>query len=243
MRSAVRQALRPAVKRLSAPVGSIRGVRTTAPHVVLTFDDGPEPGGTEVVLEELAASGATATFFVLVDRARLHPALLRAVTDAGHEIGLHGWDHTRPTRLGTADLIRRCRDGRAWLEQQTGRPIRWYRPPYGAQTPRTWLATVHRCGLESVVWGPTTWDWLELPVAELCARARPGLVRGSILLSHDGYAADPLAEGPVAAPPCVDRASLTRAVLAELDACGLVGRSLGAALAYGSAERWAWFRR
>src|ERR1700743_2447553 len=96
---------------LPAPVGSVRSVRPRRDLAVLTYDDGPQPGGTDRVLAALADAGSTATFFILVGRARRHPGLLADVVAAGHEIALHGVDHVRLTTLSPGVVRKRTRDG------------------------------------------------------------------------------------------------------------------------------------
>ena len=122
------------LRRAAGPVGSMVGVRSDASLIALTYDDGPEPGGTDRVLDALAEAGATATFFVLMTRVRRHPALLQRILAEGHEIGLHGLDHRPLTSFPVAEVKRRCVAGRDELEQAIGRPVRWMRPPYGRQT-------------------------------------------------------------------------------------------------------------
>ena len=61
--------------------------------MVLTYDDGPTPGVTDRLLTVLADAGATATFFVLLTRARGVRGCCATCSRAGHEIGLHGRDH------------------------------------------------------------------------------------------------------------------------------------------------------
>jgi peptidoglycan/xylan/chitin deacetylase (PgdA/CDA1 family) len=63
-------------------VESLVAVHTEQPRTVLTFDDGPEPGGAEKVLAELSDYAQTATFFVLVYRALRYPELLAEVVAA-----------------------------------------------------------------------------------------------------------------------------------------------------------------
>ncbi|MFQ1003618.1 polysaccharide deacetylase family protein [Modestobacter sp. SSW1-42] len=240
-----RRTTRPLARGLAVAAGSVVGsvvaVRTSAPHVVLTFDDGPEPGGTDRVLTALAERGATATFFVLLGRVRRHPQLLADVVAAGHEIGLHGVDHRALTDLSSAEVTRRTADGRAELEDRTGRPVRWSRPPYGRQTVRTWRA-VTRAGLTPVLWGPTTWDWRDISTEERRRAAQRGIGRGAIVLAHDGFAgpADGVDDGPA---PILDRGELIGAVLDDYAAQGLVARSLGDALVTGELVRTARFRR
>ena len=92
------RSMRGGLSRLSRPIGSVRWV-TGQPHIALTYDDGPDPVGTEAVLEHWPNARRTATFFVLVGRARRYRTLLDEVTSAGHEIGLHGVDPPPADRL------------------------------------------------------------------------------------------------------------------------------------------------
>ncbi|MFC6093095.1 polysaccharide deacetylase family protein [Saccharothrix lopnurensis] len=239
--SRARKLAEPVERLFGGIAGSVCGVRTEAPHVVLTYDDGPEPGGTEGVLAALADVRATATFFVLLTRARRFPGLLADMVSAGHEIALHGVDHRRLTGLSSDEVERRTRAGRAELEDLIGRRVTWFRPPYGTQSPRTWRA-VTRDGLVPVLWGPVLRDWQDVPQADRVAGAVRDSRAGSIVLGHDGFAgpADGVEDGPA---PAVDRGDLTRRLLGVYGERGLVGRSLGEALTVGRQYRRAWFRR
>jgi peptidoglycan-N-acetylglucosamine deacetylase len=228
-----RRLLVPAARRAGGVVaGSVVAVRTRAPQVALTFDDGPEPGGTDGVLAALADAGATATFFVLLGRVRRHRALFDDVVAAGHEIGLHGADHRALPEVPPAELDGLLTGARAELEDASGAAVRWYRPPYGRQTTRTWRA-VTAAGLVPVLWGPTTWDWRAgVTDAERLAKAREGARPGAVVLAHDGFAGpeDLAFDGP---PPVVDRGALIAAVLADYAGSGLSARSIGEVLATG----------
>ncbi|MGY1693251.1 polysaccharide deacetylase family protein [Geodermatophilus sp. SYSU D01105] len=236
----VAKAARRTVRRGAGTVlGSAVELRTDAPHVVLTFDDGPEPGGTDRVLPALADAGATATFFVLLTRVRKHRGLLDEVVAAGHEVALHGVDHRALPTLPPEEVGRLVRAGKAELEDATGRPVRWFRPPYGRQTMRNWRA-VTGAGLLPVLWGPTTWDWKDVSVAERVAKAQQGIRPGAIVLAHDGFAGpeDGACDGP---PPVLDRGELISGVLDGYAERGLSARSLEQALAAGDLVRETWF--
>jgi peptidoglycan-N-acetylglucosamine deacetylase len=230
----------PAARRAAGVVaGSVVAVDTTAPAVALTFDDGPEPGGTDRVLTALAAGGATATFFVLLTRVRRHRALLDDVLAAGHEVALHGADHRALPDLPPAEVAGVLRSARAELEDAAGREVRWYRPPYGRQTVRTWRA-VRAAGLTPVLWGPTTWDWKDVPHPVRLAKAADGVHPGAVVLAHDGFAGpeDAASDGPA---PVLDRGALIADVLADYAARGLAARSFGELLATGRPVREARF--
>jgi peptidoglycan/xylan/chitin deacetylase (PgdA/CDA1 family) len=233
-----RRRVRRATDGLLAPLGSVRGARTDAPAVALTYDDGPVPGHTEAVLDALAEVGVRATFFQLVYRAEAYPGLVRRVVAAGHEVALHGIDHTRLTELTAAEVSRRLIAGKHRLEQVAGQPVRLFRPPYGAQTIRTYLAA-RRAGLDVVVWGPTTEDWRDGAPAEVAERALAGVAPGEVLLLHDGFEVPP---GDRTPPPTFDRGDVTRALLAGLRERGYAASPVGTLLAGRRPWRTAWYR-
>lgn len=242
LRAALSPRIKPFISRHSAFIGSVVAVETQAPHVVLSYDDGPEPGGTERVLEALAGRGATATFFVLLSRARLHPDVLAQTVAAGHEIALHGLTHQRLTELSMKEVRRRTTDGKNELEDLTGAAVRWMRPPYGRQTLATWHA-VRSAGLEAVLWGPTSWDSRsDVSNEQRVQKALTGIAAGDILLGHDGFAnaVDGVDDGPA---PVLDRYGLACSLLDGLADRGLQGVSLSSALSVGSPRRAAWFKR
>src|SRR5216110_253709 len=61
----------------------------------LTFDDGPNPGATEPILETLAASDVPAAFFLVGEHVRRFPKVARRVAAAGHEVGNHTLRHQK----------------------------------------------------------------------------------------------------------------------------------------------------
>lgn len=213
-------------------IGSVSSVRSTT-DVVFTYDDGPTPGRTPAVLRALAEHDATATFFVLATSVRANPGLLAEVVAAGHEIGLHGVDHRHLPTLAPRVVEDNLRRGKGELEEKVGRPVRWFRPPYGDQSPGTWRA-IRRAGLESVIWSSTSWDWN--PDVDNDARehmAAMSLRAGTIILLHDGHAgaAEFADDGP---EPQLDRYDLSSRLLRLVARNGWVGRSLGDALTGGA---------
>lgn len=235
---AARRRVRRGTDRLLTPIGSIRAGRTAEPVVALTYDDGPEPGETDAVLDALAEAGVHATFFQLVYRAERHPEVVRRVVAAGHEVALHGIDHTRLTQLPAAEVTRRLADGKRRLAAVAGRPVRLFRPAYGSQTLRTYAA-VRRARLDVVVWGPSTADWRDGGPAEVAGRALGSVVPGAIVLLHDGFEVPP---GDPTPRPTFDRGDVTRALLAGLADRGYRAGTVGDLLALGRPHRTAWFR-
>lgn len=92
---------------------------------------------TRMLLEQLHAHGASATFFVVGEIAHSHPKLVRDIVDAGHEVGAHSWDH-RPIHHFKPDAFRtdvlKTKDA---LEQVTGERIHGFRAPTFSMVSRT----------------------------------------------------------------------------------------------------------
>lgn len=156
--------------------------------VALTFDDGPHPEGTPATLEALARRGARATFFLVGEQVDAHPAVARAIVEAGHEVAVHGYRHTlllrRRTRSLAADLDRAV----ASIEAATGVAPTLYRPPYGVFSARG-LELVRSRGWRSLLWSRWGRDWERRATAESIARrATNGLEPGDVVLLHDSDA-------------------------------------------------------
>lgn len=154
-------------------------------HVALTFDDGPDAASTPMFLEQLAALGWTATFFMLGSMVDKNPRLAAEVASAGHEIAVHGYHHYNMARR-TPQAVRydteRAHDA---ISNATGATLSWFRPPYGAVTFASLLAA-RRLQLRTVLW--TAWgrDWRpdSTPASVLHDLDR-GLLHGGTILLHD----------------------------------------------------------
>jgi peptidoglycan/xylan/chitin deacetylase (PgdA/CDA1 family) len=88
------------------------------------------------VLEMLAAFDLPATFFVEGINAGLYPEAVRAIADAGHEVGLHAWRHERWHELSPAEEDDRLTRGLAAFAD-LGLEVEGFRPPGGELTPGT----------------------------------------------------------------------------------------------------------
>lgn len=160
-------------------------VRTHRRLVALTFDDGPDRVVTPALLDVLAGHGATATFFVMGDRAARAPAILRRVVDGGHELGNHlmGPQPTvlQPIATFERDLLR-CDRVLAGVAA-----VRHYRPASGWIRPsQLAVARLHgyRCALGSVTLVRDPVRRPRLAARALALRVRPG----AIVVLHEGAA-------------------------------------------------------
>lgn len=102
-------------------------------QVTLTFDNGPDPLATPLVLDCLARHGVKSTFFVLGQNVSASAGLdlARRARREGHWIGNHTWSHTgrlgEMTREAALEEFDRTQQALDWLEQ----PVRLFRPRGG----------------------------------------------------------------------------------------------------------------
>src|SRR5262249_47682373 len=64
-------------------------------RIGLSFDDGPTPDTTEVIIGLLARYNGKATFFLSGERISQNPQLVELLVKSGHDVFGHGWSHLR----------------------------------------------------------------------------------------------------------------------------------------------------
>lgn len=153
--------------------------------VYLTFDDGPDPVHTPMVLDMLDATGIKATFFVIGALAARAPALLREVVSRGHEVGNHSYSHPHPRFLGAARARREVAEGAAAIADILGHKPRLFRAPHGTRHPAM-LDEAAAQGEAVVHWDLSAIDWGPLARPRAIARRLAGVIPGNIVLMHDG---------------------------------------------------------
>lgn len=92
------------------------------------FEDRTE-ANTNRLLELLAQKGARGTFFILGWTAQRHPALVRRIAAAGHEVGSHGYDHELVYNQSQEEFRQDVRRARAVLQDISGKDVVGYRAP------------------------------------------------------------------------------------------------------------------
>lgn len=175
--------------------------------IALTFDDGPGEA-TRPILDLLYDAGSHATFFVLGNHVRGNEPLLQRMRDEGHEIGLHGWDHTPIDELTEAELLGQIMLTRAAVKNACGGRVRWWRSPWGRQP--DWAIDVllkERLGVVGI--GIDALD-CDRDAATILATVREQMTNDSIVCLHDGVAPNGKSETPT-------RAETVKAVAALLE--------------------------
>lgn len=159
--------------------------KSQSKKVAITFDDGPTPTGTPIILDALAQASVQATFFCVGTRAAAHPELVERIAKAGHLLANHAFSHHPLTNFfSSARLCQEFEDTNRILKQANGERPFFLRPPMGLSNPRVFRAA-RKAGLTVVGWSARAMDTPasrpEQIVARLCNRLRPG----AILMLHD----------------------------------------------------------
>ncbi|RKP38234.1 polysaccharide deacetylase, partial [Dimargaris cristalligena] len=166
----------------------------------MTFDDGPEPNVTPQVSQALADAGLRATFFALGYKVAQYPELTRAICKAGHDMGIHTWDHPDLATLDSAgirDQLQRTSDAIVAAGCPTPRLMRF---PFGSYSD-TALAVAAELDLQPIQWSDDSNDWryavdigdgsaasaeVEKDLDNIIKAIDPQS-RGAIVLQHDTY--------------------------------------------------------
>ena len=93
--------------------------------VYLTFDDGPIPEMTPWILNTLDKYGIKATFFCVGENVRKHPELYRMLTERGHRVGNHTYNHMQGIRFRSEKYIRNTAEASKYIDSTL------FRPPHG----------------------------------------------------------------------------------------------------------------
>lgn len=160
-------------------------VRTEDRVVALTFDDGPDPAYTPVVLELLPTEDAHATFFVIGEHAIEYPDLVADIARSENELANHTWSHSNLALLSEESAAAQINRTTSALASLPMAPL--MRAPHGEIRPDT-LAAVRKQGLTPVHWSiPLDHFVSELGLPNAAAAVAADVSPGDIILAHDAH--------------------------------------------------------
>ncbi len=146
--------------------------------IYLTFDDGPIPEATPLILKILADFNVKATFFMVGDNVRKHPELLDMVQQAGHRIGNHTYNHISGFRHSVKGYNMNVERANTYLHTDL------FRPPHGWMKWEQyfWLGKRYRI----VMWDLLTRDYSKWITADdVVNNVKKYARNGSIVTFHD----------------------------------------------------------
>lgn len=166
------------------PTDIYRGDRAQA-TLALTFDDGPFPIYTTLLLDTLAQMGVKATFFVTGENVQRYPFLAQAIVRAGHELANHSYHHPHLIKLSVAQMTEELASTQEAIAAVTGQAPRYFRPPYGEYSADL-MRVAHSLGLSTVMWTAGGGDYASPSGEALKAKVLRQADSGGIVLLHEG---------------------------------------------------------
>jgi peptidoglycan-N-acetylglucosamine deacetylase len=172
----------PLILRKILPSNLEWDVKTELKEIYLTFDDGPIPDITPWVLDQLDAFGAKATFFCVGDNVFKHPGIFSDLTNRGHAVGNHSFNHLQAWKTSYDDYIANVNKCSDLVETSL------FRPPHGQITPRLAKTLGHEFRL--IMWSLLSRDFDKKMSAFKCLKTVTEYTRpGSIVVFHDSIKA------------------------------------------------------
>ncbi|WP_405080078.1 polysaccharide deacetylase family protein [Paenibacillus chitinolyticus] len=155
--------------------------------IYLTFDDGPDPVYTPQILDLLKKYGITCTFFLIGERVRQHPHIVKRILDEGHAIGNHTYTHPFMILLNEKELNEELSLTDEAIRDAVGFAPVLFRPPYGLLNQGT-IDSLRARGYEIMMWSEELemFDWSFPGVDNMVRLIEEKTESGSMILLHDG---------------------------------------------------------
>ena len=150
----------------------------------LTFDDGPDPVTTPLLLDLLEQKAVKAAFFVIGEKAAAHPELIDAIIQRGHLVGNHSLRHSTALFFCSVSTVVQDIEAAQDIIRKHGVEPLVYRPPVGIVSPRLGPA-LRKTGLALVTFSNRPLDRGNRHLSNLSKRVLQRLQNGDIVLLHD----------------------------------------------------------
>jgi peptidoglycan/xylan/chitin deacetylase (PgdA/CDA1 family) len=156
---------------------------TTNGKVLLTFDDGPNPGTTEIILKKLADEKIKALFFCVGENVQKYPDLINQIKEAGHTFGNHTFNHKILNKISDEEKDYQISSVNKIFKDQFDIKLKHFRPSHGRfQLSTSSLLKKHQ--LKNIMWSLLTYDYKnEISIVKFAIEKY--LKHNSIIVLHD----------------------------------------------------------
>ncbi len=154
------------------------------PKIALTFDDGPHPVYTPMLLEGLQKRGVKATFFLIGKNIEGNEEIVKQMAEQGNIVGNHTYNHVKINDLPDLQACEEMKKTSDLVKKITGETTCYIRPPFGE-----WDEHLD-CGIAiiSVMWTIDPLDWTTQNVSQVVNKVVTEAKEDDIILLHDCYA-------------------------------------------------------
>lgn len=159
-------------------------VDTQEKQVAISFDAAWGADKTQEIIDILKEYDASATFFLVGFWIDKYPEMVKAIDEAGLEIGTHSNTHPDMVKLDKTTIKNELTTSMEKITEITGKEVKVFRPPYGSYN-NDLLNVCSSLGLSAVQWDVDTLDWKGLSASEVTSRVMNHVQNGSIILMHN----------------------------------------------------------
>ncbi|MCP3738436.1 polysaccharide deacetylase family protein [Rossellomorea sp. BNER] len=151
--------------------------------IALTFDDGPDPDYTHQLLDLLKRFNVKASFFVVGEKVKHNPEIVRRMHAEGHTIGIHHFHHISSWIMSPFRLREQLRLTEEIITECTKEKVYFYRPPWGHFNLFSLLVGRK---YSIIMWNKIFKDWkTDICKNNLLEKLHANNEGGSIFLLHD----------------------------------------------------------
>ena len=151
--------------------------------IYITFDDGPVPEVTPLVLDLLDEYNIKATFFCVGENVEKYPEVYNEVLKRGHRTGNHTYNHLKGASVSTDEYVANVEKASLRIESNL------FRPPYGRIKKKQKKAL--KAGYEIIMWDVITHDYnSSLSPQTIMQNIRRYSRNGSLVVFHDSIKAE-----------------------------------------------------
>lgn len=152
--------------------------------IALTFDDGPHPVYTPIILDILKEYDVHATFFLIGENAERNPDLVRRILREGHEIGNHTYLHKNLREHTPGCIYEEISMAEEAILRIADQRTKLLRPPGGLYDKQV-CETARRLDYDIILWTVDTLDWTHPTSKEIVEKVESSVQCGDIILCHD----------------------------------------------------------
>ena len=152
--------------------------------IALTFDDGPHPVHTPVILDILKKYNVTATFFTIGENVSYYPEAFHRCFTEGHEVANHTYSHSDLSHDHFDNICREVKETEDIIFEITETRTELLRPPRGLYGENVVRAAAE-LDYTLVLWTIDTRDWDHTPPNTIAEKVLSSIEPGDIILMHD----------------------------------------------------------
>ena len=162
-------------------------VETDKPYISISFDAAWGNEDTAEILKILKKHNVHCTFFMTGEWIGKYPDDVKAILEAGHDLGNHSENHKNMSQLSKEDIKLELQKPHDKVKELTGYEMFLFRPPYGDYDDDV-VTCAKEMGYYTIQWDVDSLDWQDYGVDSIIETVvgHKHLGNGSIILCHNG---------------------------------------------------------